>query len=419
MRPRNLLLVITHDTGRCLAPYGAPVETPHLSRLAQEGVLFSQAYCTSPQCSPSRASLLTGRVPSRHGLIGLTHRGFRLRSDIPTLPRILAAEGYATHLFGFQHEAADPHELGYQHIHRAESNSCLAVAPLVASFLKSAPAEPFLAVVGFQETHRPFPAAAGPVDGTMIPPYLPAAEEIAHDVARLHESIRRVDGEVGRIMEALAVGGLEESTLLVYTTDHGIAFPGAKATLFDPGIETALIARGPEPFAGGRTVPALVSNVDVLPTLLEWAGVQVPREIDGRSLLPVVAGDKRSVRDAVWLEMTYHAAYDPVRGIRTERFKYIRSHGELPLWVDANVDAGPSKEWFLRNRPEMFNRPRPAEYLFDLAADPWERRNVTEDPAYAEALAAMRERVEASMREYGDPLLEGPVPPPPGARLEA
>lgn len=138
-KPHNIIVIITHDTGRHIAPYGAPVETPNLSRLASEGVLFTQAYTTAPQCSPSRASLLTGRVPTRHGLIGLTHRGFRLRADVPTLPQLLAGAGYQTHLFGFQHEASDPSTLGYGKVHKARSNSCRDVAPLVEQFLESRP----------------------------------------------------------------------------------------------------------------------------------------------------------------------------------------------------------------------------------------------------------------------------------------
>ena len=116
--PPNVVIVITHDTGRHLGAYGRAVATPNLDRLADEGVLFEQAFCTAPQCSPSRASLLTGLVPHRHGLIGLAHRGFRLQPAAlrRTLPRLLGGAGYRTHLFGFQHEAADPRDLGYQQV---------------------------------------------------------------------------------------------------------------------------------------------------------------------------------------------------------------------------------------------------------------------------------------------------------------
>src|SRR4051812_3256134 len=160
--PPNVVVVITHDTGRHLGPYGRGVATPHLDRLAAEGVLFEQAFCAAPQCSPSRASLLTGLMPHRHGLIGLAHRGFSLKPAAlkQTLPTILSGAGYATHLFGFQHEATDPYELGYQHVVQprptgSRPHLCRDVAPAAADFLSSGPAEPFFAMIGFEETHRP------------------------------------------------------------------------------------------------------------------------------------------------------------------------------------------------------------------------------------------------------------------------
>src|SRR5690242_4286988 len=144
--PPNVLIVITHDTGRHLGSYGQRVATPNLDRLASEGVLFEQAFCTAPQCSPSRASLLTGQVPHRHGLIGLAHRGFSLNDAAlqRTLPRLLAEAGYRTHLFGFQHEAADPRTLGYQRVVQPPSTGsrphlCRDVAPAAAAFLDSTP----------------------------------------------------------------------------------------------------------------------------------------------------------------------------------------------------------------------------------------------------------------------------------------
>lgn len=416
LRP-NILLIITHDTGREIGPYGAGVETPNLDRLAAEGVCFTNAFCSAPQCSPSRASLLTGLIPTRHGLIGLTHRGFCLRPDAVTLPQTFAAAGYETHLFGLQHESPDPKWLGYNHVHRARSNSCRDVTPLVVDFLRNGTDKPFLAVVGFSETHRPFPEANEPLAADRpVPGFLPDAPEVRRDLADLYEAVRRVDESVGQIAEALESSCLAQSTLLMYTTDHGIAFPGAKGTLFDPGVGISLIARGPEPFQGGRKVSALVSNVDIMPTLLEWAGVTPPPGLDGHSLLPVLTGAADEVRDALWLELTYHAAYDPMRGLRTRRYKYIRSFEPSPWWLPPNVDEGYTKNWYRVNEPGVYTRPRPEEFLFDLHADPFEQNNLASDPGCQEILEHFRSILQERMEAFGDPLLNGPIPLPAGAR---
>jgi arylsulfatase A-like enzyme len=432
--PPNVVIVITHDTGRHLGAYGRRVNTPHLDRLASEGVLFERAFCTAPQCSPSRASLLTGLVPHRHGLIGLAHRGFSLGPAAlrRTLPRLLGAAGYRTHLFGFQHEAADPRALGYQHVVQPPSSGgrphlCRDVAPAAADFLASGLAgrgEPFFAMVGFEETHRPFDPTDTPLDDVRVPPYLPDTPVVRRDVADLEGAVREVDAAVGRMLAALDRSGLAERTLFVYTTDHGIAFPGAKGTLLDPGIEIALIARGPAGlagpagsagFRGGRRLGGLASNVDLWPTILGVCGVDPPSDGDGVSLMPMVAGDARDVRTDLFAELTYHTAYDPMRAVRTERHAYIRSFADRPLHLPAHVDASPTKD-LLRERG-YFEARRPRELLFDVAHDPLERTNLVGDPAHAASLADLRSRLDGWMRATDDPLLGGEVPAPPGAVL--
>lgn len=420
--PPNVVVVITHDTGRHLGAYGRRVATPNLDRLAAEGVLFEQAFCAAPQCSPSRASLLTGLVPHRHGLIGLTHRGFRLHPDAlrRTLPRLLAEAGYRTHLFGFQHEAPDPHDLGYQQMIQppasgARPHRCRDVAPAAARFLAGEPAEPFFMMVGFEETHRPFDPTDTPLDDVQVPAYLPDTPVVRRDVADLEGSVREADAAVGQIVTALDGSGLADRTLVVYTTDHGIAFPGAKGTLLDPGLEVALIARGPGGFTGGRRLPGLASNVDLHPTILELCGILPPAGSDGVSLLPIVAGTVRDVREEHVAELTYHTAYDPMRAIRTERFKYVRSFADRPLHLPAHVDASPTKD-LLRDRG-YFEPRRPPELLFDLRHDPLEQTNVADDPAHASTRDALRDRLARWMRATADPLLAGEMAAPAGATV--
>jgi len=418
--PPNVVCVITHDTGRHLGAYGRGVLTPNLDHLAAEGVLFEQAFCTAPQCSPSRASLLTGLVPHRHGLIGLTHRGFSLHPEAlqRTLPRLLGAAGYRTHLFGFQHEAADPYDLGYQQVVQppptgSRPHLCRDVAPAAADLLTSGPSEPFFMMVGFEETHRPFEPTDTPLADVEVPAYLPDTPVVRRDVADLEGAVREVDAAIGQLLTALDRPGLADRTLFIVTTDHGIAFPGAKGTLFDPGIEVALMARGPGGFNGGRRLPGLVSNADLFPTILELCVVTVPETVDGVSLLPMVAGGVQRARQALFAELTYHIAYDPMRGIRTERYTYIRSFADRPLHLPAHVDASPTKD--LLREHGYFEPRRPPELLFDLEHDPLERTNLAGEPAAASVRDALRDRLERWMHATGDPLLDGEVKAPAGA----
>jgi len=412
----NILVIITHDTGRHLGCCGKDVDTPNIDKLAEEGAIFTNLFCTAPQCSPSRASLITGRYPHSHGLIGLTHRGFRLNPNEPLLPHLLAQRGYSTYLFGFQHESPNPYTLGYQKVFKAKSNSCLDVTPLVIDFLENnRPKKPFFVMIGFSETHRPFPQYEGPVDNIKGFPYLPDVEDIRRDIASLNILVRRVDEKVGEILRSLDEVGLRDNTLVVFTTDHGVAFPGAKATLFDPGVEISLIMRGPGGFEDGRKIEALLSNLDFAPTILDLCGIPIPSEMQGKSMLPIIRGESKRLHKQIFVEQTYHAAYDPIRGVRTDRYKYIRSFEERPFWFPPNVDGGLSKE--VARRFGYFDKPRPPEMLFDLKADPTERNNLVDDPEYADILERMRSLLEDWMRRTSDPLLKGYVPPPPNARV--
>jgi len=420
MSQPNILVVITHDSGRRFGCYGTGVDTPHVDRLAEEGVCFTNTFCSAPQCSAARASAWTGLTPHRNGLIGLTHLGFRMRPDVPRLAGMLADAGYHTALFGFQHEEPDAHRMGYRQVERAEGRQGHRIRntlPLVTRFLESAPARPFYACVGFSETHRPYPGDHRPVDpeSVTVPGWLPDEPVVRGDLAALDGMIRGVDSAVGEIDALLRKTGLADDTLLLYTTDHGIAFPRAKATLRDPGLGVALVARGPGAFDGGARIDRMTSTMDLTPTLLQFAGVDVPDELDGRSLLSLLADPNAPWRDHLFPEMTFHAAYDPMRGIRTERWKYIRSFADRPMMFLPNVDDSPTKTLFMERGEHRIERP--AELLYDLGADPHERSNLSADPAHADVLAELRGRVQTWMEETDDPLLAGHVDPPQGAHV--
>ncbi|MHB0859057.1 MAG: sulfatase family protein [Anaerolineae bacterium] len=413
----NILYIHSHDTGRYVQPYGHAVPTPALQRLAEQGVLFRQAFCVAPTCSPSRAGLLTGMYPHERGMLGLAHRGFQLRDYRQHLVQILRGTGYYTALVGVQHEAPDVAQIGYDRVVPLAARNAEGVAQAAAEWLAAAPARPFFLSAGFFETHREF-LTAGPREDaryTLPPAVLPDTPRTRGDMAAFKASARALDEGIGRVLEALERHGLAENTLVLCTTDHGPAFPDMKCNLTDHGTGVMLILRGPGGFAGGRVCDALVSHIDLIPTLCELLGISEPARLAGRSLLPWVRGEVDEVREAAYSEVTYHAAYEPQRAARTRRWKYIRRFGARTTPVLPNCDDSPSKTLWLEHG--WRDRPVDTEQLYDLVFDPGERHNLVADPAAGQALAEMRALLEGWMRETHDPLLDGPVPAPGGVRV--
>ncbi|MGP5079897.1 sulfatase [Brachybacterium alimentarium] len=417
MRP-NIIYLNSHDTGRYVTPYGHSVATPRLQQLAEEGVTFRRAFSASPTCSPSRAALLTGRYPHEVGMLGLSHRGFSLTDRHQHLSHVLRASGYRTALAGLQHVAEDPTELGYDEILPVLSHSAADVAPAAAEFLAAEHEQPFYLEVGFFETHRPYPAPEPMDDSRFLQPPspMPDSPETREDMAGFLASARRLDDAIGQVLDAVERAGIAGDTLIICTTDHGLAFPNMKCTLSDDGIGVMLVMRGPGGFSGGEVSDALVSQLDLFPTVCEIAGISSPDGLRGRSLRPLMDGSESTVHDAVYAELTYHVDYQPQRCVRTDRFKYIRSFRQLDHRILEHTDAGASKQ-YLAARGWGDQRQEP-EMLFDLLLDPHEARNLVSDPGHAEAMADMRARLDSWMRVTDDPLLRGPVPAPPGANVK-
>lgn len=414
MLPPNVLYIHSHDTGRYVQPYGFQVPTPNIQMLADQGVLFRQAFCAAPTCSGSRASLLTGLYCHNNGMFGLAHRGWKLNDYSRHWVHTLRDSGYRSFLIGEQHISLDPGVIGYDEVVPVDQNHAHFVAPLTIKTLREAPPEPWFMSVGFFETHREFSAPTSVRDTlySLPPENLPDTLVTRRDMAEFKASARSLDQGIGAVLHALHDFGLVENTVVICTTDHGIAFPGAKATLFDRGIGVMMIVRGPG-FPAGKVVDAPVSHLDVYPTLCDLAGTEHPRWLQGRSLMPLVRGEVESLHDAIFAETTFHAAYQPHRAIRTERWKYIRRFDEYPHPVLANCDDSESKELLVA--AGWGEQEVPEEQLYDLVLDPQEGNNLVGDPSKAEVLAELRERLEAWMRETEDPLLDGPVAPPEGA----
>ena len=414
----NILYIHSHDTGRYVQPYGFQVPTPNIQMLADQGVLFREAFATTPTCSGSRASLLTGLHCHNNGMLGLAHRGWALNDYGQHWVHALRRGGYRSTLIGEQHISVDPGVIGYDEIVPVDSNRAEFVAPLTIEALREASStDPWFMSVGFFETHRDFFAPTSVRDTlySQPPANLPDVVATRKDFAAFKASARSLDQGIGAVLHALHDFGLVENTLVLCTTDHGVAFPGAKATLFDRGIGVMMLMRGPGGFTGGKVLDAPVTHLDVYPTLCELAGVEAPGWLQGTSLMPLVRGETERLHEAIFAETTYHAAYQPHRAVRTERWKYIRRFDDFPGPVLANCDDSASKEIWLE--AGWGERTVPRERLYDLVLDPAEMDNLAPDPSCAEALAEMRGRLDQWMRETDDPLLRGPVEPPPGAEL--
>jgi arylsulfatase A-like enzyme len=418
MTPANIVYLHSHDTGRHIQPYGHQVPTPNIQRLADQGLLFRQAFSAAPVCSGSRAALLTGEYSHTNGMLGLAHRGYRLADYDHHLVHTLRAAGYTSLLIGEQHLSSDPHDIGYDRVCEIDSTHASKVAPAVAQVLGEGIDQPFFLSVGFFETHRDYfePSSVRDALYSAPPANLPDTPQTRRDMAAYKASARSLDQGVGAVMNALDEHDLSEDTLVILTTDHGLAFPGAKATLTDRGIGVLLILRGPGGFHGGKVSDALVSQVDLYPTVCELAGIATPGWVRGRSLLPLVRREADEVNDAVFAEITFHAAYEPQRAVRTRRYKYIRrfdnGHDGPVL---ANIDDSPSKDLLVGHG--LAGRPVAAEELYDLVFDPQEAANLAADPAHAGVLAELRERLERWMEDTGDPLLAGAVEPEEGTEL--
>jgi N-sulfoglucosamine sulfohydrolase len=202
---------------------------------------------------------------------------------------------------------------------------------------------------------------------------------------------------------------------VICTTDHGIAFPGMKCNLTDHGIGVMLIMRGPMGFAGGRVCDAMISQLDLFPTICELGGIEPPSWLQGRSMMPLIREEVEEINEEVFAEVTYHAAYEPQRAVRTKRWKYIRRFDPRPGPVLCNCDDSASKDLLVEYG--WANLAPDVEQLYDLVFDPAECNNLSRDPSAKETLQDMRGRLDRWMRDTYDPLMLGPVPAPSGASV--
>lgn len=441
LRP-NILLIVADDHGTdALGCYGNPViRTPHLDALAADGTRFTHAFCTSASCSPSRSVILTGQHNHRNGMYGLQHdmHHFQSFATVQSLPVRLAEAGYRTARIGKFHVAPesvyafqtvlsggaanDPASLGRSPVEMAEQTRGVITArdprPFFLYFAVDDPHRGNVILPNGRPSFETFPApnpfgnrAAGYPGVTpvrydpakvIVPPFLPDTPECRAELAEYYQAVSRLDQGVGRLVQLLREAGQYGRTLIVYLSDNGIAFPGAKTTLYDPGTRLPCLVRMPGRQRPGSVQDAMVTWADLTPTLLEVAGAPAPAgDFDGRSFRAGLDGAPLRGWDEVYGSHSSHeiTMYYPMRSVRTRRYKLIHNLAsglpfpfaldliQSPTWVGVQR-SGAAK---YAHRPIAQFLRRPEFELYDLALDPHETVNLADQP---EQQALKRELIE-------------------------
>ncbi len=415
----NLIILDCHDLGQHMGAYGwKTVPTHNLDALASRGIRFENHFCTAPQCSPSRSGIYTGRYPHANGMFGLAHAPFnwRLNPNEMHLAQIMRQAGYQTAIIGIQHVTAHQPEsvqaLGFDEVTLTQNPS--EVARHVKDYLGKGQIKPFFLKVGFEYPHRDARGRfkQAPPDtslGVEIPPYLPDCPQAQEEFAELQGVIKAMDEAVGKILDEIKQAGLLANTWIIFTTDHGIAMPMAKCTLYDPGIETALMMYA-QPFGllGGKVYEQLINNVDLLPTILDMLEITPPENLHGQSFAPLLRDLPFQERKEIFAEKTFHTAFEPQRAVRTKRFKLIWNLEAGIINVPGDVMRSPIFPQVI----ESVVKERPHFELYDLLNDPNERTNLVGHPEYEQVFWDLRQRLLNWMEATQDPLVEGPIASP-------
>jgi arylsulfatase A-like enzyme len=436
----NILFAFADDWGLHASAYGDPVvKTPNFDRIAREGVLFQNAYISSPSCTPSRGAVLTGHYHWQ--LDGAANLWSVFPDDFGTYPEFFKQSGYVTGVsgkgWGPGRTATKGRELAGKRF------------PNFQQFLKDRPKDtPFCYWLGTSDPHRPFKAGSGKAAGMDlskidVPACFPDSEVVRSDIADYYVEVQRFDALVGRALASLEELGELDNTMVVMSSDHGMPFPRSKSNLYDSGARVPLaISFGSKIKAPGRTVQDFVSLIDLAPTFLDVARVNIPFALTGRSLRPILESDKsgmvESDRDSVVFGKERHVPSQekpdmggyPCRAIRTKGFLFIRNYrpdrwpngtpdyknAAIPgTWL-GDTDNGPTKTYMVdnRDRDETHRRlydlsfaKRPAVELYDLKSDPDQLNNVADKPQHADTLARLSGQLDSKLKASGDPRADG------------
>jgi N-sulfoglucosamine sulfohydrolase len=419
------------------------IQTPNLDRLAREGIRFTRAFCSSASCAASRSAILTGLHNHANGTYGHTHgvHHFRLFDDVPTLPALLKKGNYRTAAVGKKHYAPEslfPFDFDVpQYVfERDDVQMASACRPFIAKdgpfFLYWASWNPHRGR-GPLESHPLKPDRFGNPEGSfpgdqeqvyseekvIVPPFMNDTPEARAELAQYYQSISRLDRGVGQLIKILKQEGKYDNTLIIYISDNGSAFPGAKTTLYEPGMRLPCIVKRPDQTEPGTVSDALVSWVDITPTVLDFAGIRWPVEsgfkVHGKSIRPLLEQTDRPKdwREELYASHTFHGLtqYYPMRVVRTDRYKFIYNLAH-PLTYPFAEDLWRSPTWqaILRDRPEQFGARkldrflhRPRFELYDLRQDPNEAVNLAERPEYQDMVETFSKKLKAFQEKTSDP----------------
>lgn len=445
-RRPNILFAIADDQSwlHTSAAGEKAVRTPGFDRVASLGVRFTQAFCASPGCAPSRAAILTGKYPWQLREAG-THASLFPR-DLTVYPEVLANSGYFTGLTGkgagpcnfkdpgWLHNPAGP-AFAKRRVSTPEKGlSEIDYAANFDDFLAARPkGSPFCFWFGCQEPHRAYDPGIGlrrgkKLEDVTVPPFLPDTPEVRGDILDYLAEVEHFDRHLERMLDSLQKTGELENTIVVVTADNGMSFPGAKAQMREYGIREPLAVCWPARARGGRVSDELVSLTDLAPTYYAAAGIPPPSGLAGKSLLPLLCEGKPLNRPFVLAgrERHSHARRDllgyPARALRSRNFLYVRNFapdrwpaGDPPSFFD--VDSGPSHKLLLQRQAEpdiasFFSTcygKHPAEELFDIRTDPGCLKNLAREPRLRGILAELRRSLNTQLKAQGDPRL-GPNP---------
>jgi N-sulfoglucosamine sulfohydrolase len=426
----NIVVMIGDDLGwEDSGPYGnRAVRTPNIDRLAKEGMRFDRAILTCSSCSPSRASIMTGRYP--HNTDAEQLHWSLPRSQITFVEKLKAA-GYWTAAAGKWHlgphvkdrfdVVAEAGTAGFQlsgrkskMIDDGDESGCANWLPALKSRPKDKPFFLWLAALDPHRDYKPN-AIANPhkPEHVIVPPYFPDTPEVRRDLALYYDEIARLDENIGKMLNELDAQGVTSNTLVIFMADNGRAFPRCKTTVYDSGIKTPFIVRWPARVKAGATCGSLISSIDIAPTLLELAGVERLRTFQGHSFAKVFTNPTAKIREHAFAEHNWHDYDAHKRAVRTERFKYIRNFdANLPNTPPADAVRSPTFQAMRKLRdagklsPQQmacFVKPKPEEELYDVESDPHELRNLAGESQHAPTLQALRDELAKWQKETSDP----------------